>query len=212
MKKFRFASSHWSNRKFALVFAALLGVLAAYCLPWEVGSGAGISFNAYDLAEWASLHPATHIMTPAMLPTLLLRVQLTLLAFALTLLAGRPFKTGRWWLSMFLWLALVVAQIPPFEYFTVDRQNTNYAQQLTLAMVSFMGGLVGLSGILERFRLPLLLIVGIAAVATAMTGVNQIVDLIRGFQLQTQIGTGTVLFVGCYVFLGVLLVAWTETS
>ena len=36
----------------------LLLALIAYSLPWVVGPGAALTLNAYDLAEWTSLHPA----------------------------------------------------------------------------------------------------------------------------------------------------------
>jgi len=63
----------------------LLGLLG-YLLPWAVASSAPMTLNAYDLAEWTSLHPAQRQTTPPLLAPLRLRAQLAILslAFALT--------------------------------------------------------------------------------------------------------------------------------
>ena len=49
--------------------------LIAYILPWVNTRATGLTLGAYDLAEWASLHPASI----QLLPSLLIRLQLVII-------------------------------------------------------------------------------------------------------------------------------------
>jgi hypothetical protein len=157
-----------------------------------VTRSAGLSFSAYDLAEWASLHPAAHALNPQMLPSLLLRMPLLLLAWMMSVHAGRPFRGAAWWLCAFAAAVLTAAQLPPFEFFTVLRDNTNYAQQFTLAVASFIGSLIGLSGIVWRGQNLFVAVFALMGLISSMVGYVQTADLMRGFNLAPQIGIGII--------------------
>ena len=115
-----------------LVMLALLGLLG-YLLPWAVASSAPMTLNAYDLAEWASLHPAQRQTTPPLLAPLLLRAQLVVLSSIIAL------SVSQRWVAAAAVVALALAQLPPFEY-VYDIANLNYRQQFVLALVSLVAG------------------------------------------------------------------------
>ncbi|NWF68799.1 MAG: hypothetical protein HXY40_06925 [Chloroflexi bacterium] len=178
--------------KSANPFLLLLVVLTVlpYSLPWLVNRGAGLSFNAYDLAEWASLHPVAHTMHPAMLPTLLLRAQLTIITLMIALCAGRAFSDLRWGFCALLVVALVLAQMPPFEFFAVARTDTNYGMQFTLTLFSLFVGVVALSGAFSAWRTRLMALLALAGIVTSLIALAQVHGLMRSFDLQVQIGVG----------------------
>ncbi|MDK3161536.1 hypothetical protein QPK87_34025 [Kamptonema cortianum] len=58
--------------------------LIAFSLPWSsAGVGAALSFNALDLAEWASLHPASQAQIPVLLSTALIRIALAFMGITI---------------------------------------------------------------------------------------------------------------------------------
>jgi hypothetical protein len=144
-----------------LWLAALL--LVAYTLPWLKSTGAAITFDGYDLAEWVSLHPLVRGGNPPLLPTLLLRLPLACVALLLALLPARMRAS---WIDVLRVMAvclLSAAQLPPLEFFTISMGDINYQQQFALAFVSFFGGVIGLFAPLGRIR-------PIAAALTALIG------------------------------------------
>src|SRR5262245_55358949 len=96
--------------------------IAAYCLPWLVNRGTGLTFGAYDLAEWTSLHPAVRGGNPPLLASLLLRLPLACfgLVAAMTLW---PNNKGKRLTLIFL---VAIALLPPIEFFTQYRDDSNY--------------------------------------------------------------------------------------
>jgi len=60
-----------------LAAAALIG----YILPWTVNNSAALTLNAYDLAEWLSLHPLSRANTPPLMASFWLRLQLVLIVW-----------------------------------------------------------------------------------------------------------------------------------
>jgi hypothetical protein len=179
------------------IFIPILLALIAYCLPWVIHPSTALTFNAYDLAEWASLPPSVRSENPVLLATLLLRMQLTVIALMISLLAGNPFKTLRWWICTFALLVLVVAQLPPFEYFLDQGGDMNYGQQFTLAVVTVIAGIVGLSNLPGRWHR--LIIIGLAVVSgvTAIFGYALAFRLMESFNLVVRYGVGIYLFIIC---------------
>lgn len=115
----------------------LLGLgLAGYVLPWIVAPTAPLTLNAFDLAEWTSLHP-TQFGTPLLVP-LLLRLQLPIITVLVALLANKSLMKL---LAAVIILSLSVAQLPPLEFLTISRHDSNYQQQFLLAAISLIAGL-----------------------------------------------------------------------
>ena len=72
-----------------LIFAGLILATVCYYLPWYTHDTAGFTTNAFDLAEWSSLHPAVRSSSPPMLTSFLLRFPQVMLIVALALAANR---------------------------------------------------------------------------------------------------------------------------
>ncbi len=64
------------------VLVCLAFALIGYHLAWYTHPTAGFTTNAFDLAEWASLHPAVRSSSPPMLTSFLLRLPLIMLVAA----------------------------------------------------------------------------------------------------------------------------------
>lgn len=178
-----------------LLLAVLLLGLAGYLLPWAVSSSAPMTLNAYDLAEWASLHPAQRQTTPPLLAPLLLRVQLVILTLILALSAsGRPMRA----MSAAAVVVLALAQLPPFEY-VYDIANLNYRQQFGLALASMIAGLAATRLANRRIIRVLLVVLPIAGIISVIAGVAQALEVYRLTQSVAGIGLGPWLLCASYV-------------
>ena len=191
-----------ASRLWPFVIVALL--LVAYALPWPHGPVASLTMGGYDLAEWTSLHPAVWAQTPTRLTTLLLRLPLT--AITLFLAFAVPSRRGRfdWSLAAVLCAALVVAQLPPLEFLTVARGDSNYQQQMVLAVLSAVGAVVGLG--LRRNTVAVALVALFAGAAAGMAGALQAQALMRGEQIEASLGIGAPAFV--VVSLVAIIIGW----
>jgi len=177
-----------------LLLLALLGLLG-FLSPWTLASSAPMTLNAFDLAEWTSLHPAQRHTSPPLLAPLLLRAQLVFLTLVLALAAsGRPWKV----ISAVAVILLALAQLPPFEY-VYDIANVNYRQQFLLALVSLIGGLVALRARHRRVTWILLFLLPIVGIVTAFTGFTQAIDVYRQLLPIASTGLGPWLLTASYV-------------
>lgn len=148
------------------VYLLLILGLAGYLLPWIVAPTAPLTLNAYDLAEWTTLHPNQR-GTPLAVP-LLLRLQLPIIAMLTALFAcGRRIKP----LAALMIALLALAQFPPLEFVTIARHDSNYQQQFLLAAISLVAGL----GLLacKPSRLLVLAAFGLAIIGLAASLVGQ---------------------------------------
>lgn len=153
-----------------LTLAHLLMVLLlviGYTSPWVISTGASLTLNAYDLAEWSSLHPMLRGTQPPLLTSLLLRIPLVCLGLMIAYLAPR-LPSSRWRsLGLIAAVAAAVAILPPFEFLTTgSSSDPNYQQMLTLAVITFTGSVV-LFAVTKRiaadWMLDALIILGCAA-------------------------------------------------
>jgi hypothetical protein len=191
----------------ALTGAALI----LYFVPWLDGGSASLTFGAYDLAEWTSLHPAVRFGDPALLMTLLLRLVPALLVIALAARVAPRRWSGIWWLTGLAVLLTAGGLLPPFE-FIANRGDPNYAQQFMVALVALVGGLFALSGLLGRFR-PLIAVAALAAVvASAAFGLAQAYALMDGFGIPVTISVGGPGLIICALALAVLTLAAPSTK
>lgn len=178
-------------------FLLLLGVLLlAYALPWVNAPASGLSFGAYDLAEWASLHPAVRAQQPELLTSLFLRFPLACLAIAVGFLAPRPvFRSVRWWIALVAIGMFVLSSLPPLEFFVEARRDVNYRQQFLMAAAAAFGGLLGLSGWLYRWRIHIAGGALLLGLLSAILGFLQGYDYLLDYEVPVQIGAGSVFFI-----------------
>lgn len=172
------------------------GLLVAYGLPWTISYSAGLSMNAYDLAEWSSLHPDVRAASPPFLTTLFLRLPLMCIAVLIGWLTPRlPRGLPRTMGGLAVGL-IAVALLPPFEFLTVARDDANYRQQFMLALLAFFGGGLGLTGWLKPLSRWTLVVVGLLSAAVSAAGINHVYGLLQGFDLPIWIGIGAPLSIG----------------
>ena len=153
-----------------------------------------MTLNAYDLAEWSSLHPAQWNTSPPLVLAFLLRLQLVILSFIIGLLAnGKASIT----LSAIIIMLLAVAQLPPFE-FVKDINNLNYRQQFFLALASITGGIALLRLNMKRITLLALIALPFVGVLSAAYGQNQAMALYAHLQQEAAAAAGLWILVASY--------------
>lgn len=188
-------------------FVAL--ALVAYVLPWLVNPGAGLTFNAYDLAEWLSLHPAVRDTSPPLLVTAGLRGLLCLLAW---LIAFAPAPTRFIRGSHLVFVVLVaVALLPPLEFFTAAAWgDSNYRQQFALSLLTLIVGLLGLSQRFIRWSVVLQTGIVIISLLISLIVLAHSTSLMQMVRLPAQPGPGGILFP--LLHLAFLLQQWVTSK
>ena len=174
----------------------LVIALIGYYLPWLYHNAAGLTFNAYDLAEWISIHPAVRDGNPPLLAPFLLRAVLGALALLAALRAARSFGWERWLYTVFA-LALAITLMPPLEFFRDAADDPNYRQQFILAVVV----LVLFLGIAAASYRPWLKWVEVTvptltAVAT-IWGVVLALNVAQSLHLEHTLGGGVIVLLVC---------------
>ena len=162
------------------IVAALMVVL--YLLPWVVNPAASLTPNGYELAEWMSLHPVVRGGNPPLLPSLLLRLPLVCVALLLA------FTTRRSVIAAAIVFIVSAGLLPP-ELLQATG-NPNSSQQGALAIITLIGGAIGISGVLPRFRHWIATVIAVMGAVCCILGLVQGIDLMRGFNLPAQIGFG----------------------
>jgi hypothetical protein len=188
-----------------LAAALLLGLLIAYSLPWLNGPGAGLTFNAYDLAEWISLYPAARAESPPLLTPLLLRLPLALIS--LIAVAGLQ----RIWLQAVVIAGVALALLPPLDFFTAGSADPNYRQQFLLALVAILGS-VGVALLLRRVsRRVIYAAVGVVGVGAVLTGLLRARGTVALSGVETALGPGGLLMAALFVLLAAYAVLMQQT-
>ena len=188
----------WADQ---LVWMVVALALISYSAPWLINEGASLTPNAYDLAEWASLNPATHVNSPPFLPSFLLRLPPVCLALILAFRYKANQAFG--WTSAAFVLLTAFALLPPLEFFTQATGDTNYRQQFVLSAMTLIGGLVGLSSIVKRSRPLITLVLAFIGVAVCILGLVHGYSLMRQFNLADQLGAGGVALTMIFIVIGI---------
>lgn len=180
------------RRQNIIPYAILIALIIAYLLPWVTNRPSGLVLGAYDLAEWASLHPAAYATIPTLLPSLLLRIHLTyIVLLGITYL---PMHLAIPWL-----ISLCIAQAPPLEFFS-QLSNVNYQQQIALAVISALVGVFLLlsprKSVVYRW---VRLFIALTGVLGVVWGYQLAYQLIEPFKLDTHIGFGPIFISLLYV-------------
>jgi len=171
------------------VFALTAAALILYFVPWVDGGSTSLTFGAYDLAEWTSLHPAVRFVEPSLVMTLLLRLVPALLVIGLAAWASLRRGSVLWWLSGLTVLAAAGGLLPPFE-FIANTGDPNYRQQFIVALVALIGGLAAWSGLIGRHSRWITLAAAVGALLCAAIGLAQALTLFEGFRLHTAVRVG----------------------
>jgi hypothetical protein len=187
-------------RRIPWLFIAVI----AYYLPWVFHKTAALTANAYDLAEWVSIHPEVRNGNPPLLAPFLLRVVLVGLAVLFALQAAK--KSG-WihWLYVAMAWVLVITLLPPLEFFRGSFDDPNYRQQFALSL----GALIGVVGIavgfhrkmgwLHKFTVPF----AVAIVIAAVVGEALAWNVVGSLGIHEALGGGVVVLVACLIMLSI---------
>ncbi|MDX1995830.1 MAG: hypothetical protein SF029_25845 [bacterium] len=178
-----------------LLWTLLVAGIIAYNLPWASGKGAALTYGAYDLAEWVSLHPAVRADS-LLLGSLLLRLPALVLAWIAALSARRFFS-----FQLLFVLLTAMTLLPPLDFIT-QRGDVNYRQQFFIALATVIGGFIGLSGVFGRVQWVAAILVALGGVGVSIAGSWRALELLNGFALPVQLGSGSVLMIGVFLLLG----------
>lgn len=187
------------------VYLLLALGLAGYLLPWIVAPTAPLTLNAYDLAEWTTLHPNQR-GTPLAVP-LLLRLQLPIITMLTALFARSPRIKP---LAALMIALLALAQLPPLEFLTISRHDSNYQQQFLLAAISLAAGLGLLACQPSRLLVLAALGLAITGLVSSLAGQHQAQRL---YQLSWQeglpgVGSGVLVL----VYIGMIAAVFTDSN
>ncbi len=194
-------TSTTSRAATTLLLILLIGAVAGYLLPWAIAPSGPMTLNAFDLAEWLSLHPPQHHTSPPLLATLLLRLQLLIVCLMFSAVSA---NTSWKFVSAIVIILLALGQLPPPE-FVFDPGNLNYRQQFALALASLLASLLLLRVRRARLLSAILVILPCAGVLSAIAGLSQAYDVYASLQAGTAIGLGLWILVANYI--GIFLAA-----
>ncbi|MCY4018376.1 MAG: hypothetical protein OXG39_03125 [Chloroflexi bacterium] len=176
------------------VLVLLLLALAGYLLPWVTAPNAAMTLNAFDLAEWTSLHPIQQQAMPPLIVPLLLRAQLAILAVLIALWSIS--RNERFFAILFVAL-LSVSQLPPLEFLN-NVADLNYRQLLFLALATIILT-TGLGLILPaQFRPFVIIFLAVSGIVTSLLGQSQAIELYQVTLEQGETGGGLWLIVVAY--------------
>lgn len=179
-------------------FCVILG-LVGYALPWIVTPTAPLTLGAYDLAEWASLHPSQLTTSPALIVPLLLRVQLVIITLIIALSA----QTDK--LRIIAVIAIIplsIAQLPPLEFLTIATSNINYQQQFILATISLVIGLILIKYKPTQYVPYIIVLLVGAGIISTIAGVQQAQSLYMMSLQENSLGMGVIIMCVAYLAIG----------
>ncbi|MEW6580455.1 MAG: hypothetical protein AB1435_14855 [Chloroflexota bacterium] len=168
--------------------------LACYYAPWYTHSTAAFTLNAFDLAEWTSLHPAVRASSPALLTSFLLRAPQLALIVVLALHANRFSDARVRWLLRAAALLIALRFLPPREFFGSAANDPNFRQTMLLTVLG-VGGVVAaaLARRLSQGWQGLLVMVALAlGTGAGWWGLARAHTLLDNFEIAVSVGVGAV--------------------
>lgn len=189
------------------LWGGLLLACAAYFLPWVWTSTAALTPNAYDLAEWTTLHPAVRHVSPPLLPSFLLRAALGVLTVLIVLQSSQT--NGRWFGRM-LALGGIVIMLPPADFFLFARADINYQQQFYLSgftLLLVLGAAFGNNRLPILIQKILVLLFAVLGFVAGIWGLTLSMKTLSVFGVDMLIGGGGILFCGILLAFGIDAVA-----
>ncbi|MGB1286955.1 MAG: hypothetical protein ACPG7F_10510 [Aggregatilineales bacterium] len=172
--------------------------LIAYVLPAITNPGAALTLNSFDLAEWASLHPAAAANN--LQGSLFLRIQPVLIGVILAINLPVNRRSALFWSGLLLLGLIALALFPPLEFLT-EPENNNYRQQFFLSVLTLATGIIIFTGLLYRFRTLLTIILLIFALLSYGWALSESMTYMQPYGLAPGIGTGAILLLVSYAVL-----------
>lgn len=175
-----------------------LSLLVTYLLTWAVAPNHALSLNAYDWAEWLSLHPTERTASPLLLSSLLIRLHLLIFTVLWTTVLPPRWHS----LALLGVLPLILAQLPPLEFLSA-LNDPNYQQQAGLALLSLV--LAGISRwrIWQKYWLQWVLLGAIIGIFSLLWGTNLGIERMAQYNLNVYYGLGRDLSLWLYSLLGI---------
>lgn len=200
----------------ARVWLILIGLVLAvgcYYLPWYTHETAGFTTNAFDLAEWTSVHPAVRSSSPPMLTSFLLRFPHLMLGCALALAANWLRDPRARWIIRGLTLLLALRFFPPSDFFSSATDDPNYRQMMLLTVL----GVGSILATITLARIPgwlhggLLIAALVSSQVSGWWGLSRAGILLDNFEIDVSIGPG-IIGLSLVSFLLVLGLVWPSRA
>lgn len=168
--------------------------LACTYAPWYTHSTAAFTLNAFDLAEWTSLHPAVRASSPALLTSFLLRAPQLALILALALHANYLGDARARWLLRAATLLVALRFLPPREFFGSAASDPNFRQMMLLTGLGVGGVLAAILAEKLAHRWQGLLAAAVLAlgVGAGWWGLARAHTLLDNFEIAVGVGVGAV--------------------
>ena len=173
-----------------ILLTSLVGVIAVH-MPWHNHAVAAFRLNAFDLAEWASLHPTVRTENPTLWSSMLLRLPLLGLGWSMALSANH-LRDPRWqWIWRGIAILVILRLNPPLEFY----KGTGGANEQQLGYLMLAGLLgVGLVSVgkkwLNPIYLPALLIIWLMIGYTSWEGLRRATNVVKSLAIEVDYGGG----------------------
>jgi hypothetical protein len=169
----------------------LLLAYGAYMMVWISTPLASLSFNAYDLADWMTVYPATPNRPDSFMVSMGLRILPILLIWAGCFYIQR-LKGLYQFIGALVILVLMVSVAPPPEL--LIERSPDQIQRLQLFIVMLIGSGVIISGLLNSFRKWCLIGIGLIGAVCSLWSVLQVQTLFIDNSMPVSIGLSAFLF------------------
>lgn len=179
------------RRAWGIVIVLAVGVVCYY-LPWFTHKTAGFTMNAFDLAEWSSLHPAVRSEAPPLLTSFLLRAPQVALVAALAVASSRLDDVRYRWMVRLMAALLALRLVPPTDFFTGTTADPNYRQMAWMTALGLIlaAAVVPLHRIVRRWHDGLLAAVLLGGILAGWWGLSRAYTLLDNFEIDVQTGPG----------------------
>lgn len=202
--------NQWRAPRPILIATAI--ILIAYILPWITVGSTSLTFGAFDLAEWVSLHPQVRFVEPALVTPLLLRLPPVILTITVGFVVGSQKWTRLWWFVAVGSGLIVIAMLPPLEFFSISRGDPNYQQLFALSVVTLIGSIVSLSGVAGRHAALLAIVLAFVGIAVSVAGVVQTFQVMSQLALPVAYGVGSIITsIGFSLMIAILVLNNTKS-
>ena len=173
-----------------ILLTSLLGVVAVH-MPWHNHAVAAFRLNAFDLAEWVSLHPTVRTENPTLWSSMLLRWPLLGLGWSMALSANH-LRDERWqWIWRGVAVLVVLRLNPPLEFYQ-GSAGDNEQQLGYLMLVGLLGIGLMLVGKLWLMRpyFPVLLVIWLMIGYTSWEGLRRATNVVKSLAIEVDYGGG----------------------